>query len=253
MPERHSDDNYSSSSSSSYGSSNSSSGSSWSSRSSSHDNWDSSSDGSSSGGKSIFDYTAEDWIKTFIVFGLIGGIWLFATIGNSVRDANNKNATATSRAARTATTHAITISDLAIMHAALDAKIVEWRKVADRDVHHVSAAEAGFKPDFNTKEVVYGYCARDTFYVYVLNESRPGGFGADTEGYAYTPGSTPNNCVPDNWRIVKRDNAEGDWWFVTIRTYQATAIIRMTQFPQTPTLTATRTPTALPTPTRSKQ
>jgi len=244
MPERHSDSDYSSSSSSS------SSGSSWSSSSSSHDSWDSS---SSSGGKSIFDYTAEDWIKTFIVFGIIGGIWLFTTIGNSVRDANNKNATATSRAGRTATTRAITISDLAIMHAALDSKIVEWRKVADHDVHHVSAAEAGFKPDFNTKEVVYGYCARDTFYVYVLNESRPGGFGADTEGYAYTPGGHPANCAPANWRIVNRDDVGGDWWFVTINTYQATAIIRMTQYPQTPTPTATRTPTAMPTPTRSKQ
>jgi hypothetical protein len=247
MPERHSDSDYSNSSSSS-------SSSSWSSSSSSHDSWDSSSSWSSNRNrKPISEWTEWDWIQAIVPLVILGGIWLFVTISNGVKSANDKSATATSQAARTATTRAITISDLAIMHAALDEKIVEWRKVSDHDVHHVSAAEAGFKPDFNTKEVVYGYCARDSFYVYVLNESRPGGFSADTEGYAYTPDSYPADCAPANWSVLKRDNAEGDWWFVTISTYQATAIIRMTQFPQTPTPTATQTPTAMPTPTRSKQ
>ncbi len=249
MPDRHSDDDFSSSSSSSSGSSWSSSSS-----SSSHDSWRSSSDWSSNrSSKSIWDYTTEDWIKALIPLVILVGVWLFITIGNGIKSANDKSATATSRAARTATTRAITVSDLAVMHAALDERILEWRKVADRAAHHVSAEEAGFKPDFNTKEVVYGYCARDTFYVYVLNVSRPGGFSADTEGYAYTPGGTPNDCAPDDWRIVSRDNVGGDWSFVTIDTYQATTVARMTQYPQPPTATATVTPAAMPTPTQSKQ
>jgi hypothetical protein len=178
-----------------------------------------------------------------IMLGILLVVLAVFWIGDQVKKANERRDNANA----TATTAAITAKDLAELHAALGDRIVEWKKLSDGAVHHVSAPDAGLD-DGNTKEVLYGYCKADQFYVYVLEVSQPGGYLADTEGYAYTPDSYPNACHPEDFYIASDDNVGGGWHFVTMRTHNATyrAVVTMTTNPRTVT-------PALPTPTRTPE
>ncbi len=207
MPERHSSGSSGSSSSSS-----SSGSSSWSSSSSSsyyrhHDD-----------GPSSPEEQAAGWIILIIILAVVGVLWVV----NQINQANERRANAEA----TQTTQAITIKDMAEMHAALDERIPRWKQVGDLDMHRVSWSDAGFSAGSNTKEVDYGYCEPGKFYVYVLENSRPERTFADTEGYAYTPGSDARRCHPAGWYIVDSDWAAMDWSFVTISTSSATFAAR---------------------------
>jgi len=175
---------------------------------------------------------------SLVVLSILVMVVVATGLGNMFSRANQDRDDADA----TATTQAITVKDLAQMHAALDPRIPDWLKVTDLEVHHISASDAGFAANTNTKEVVYGYCAVGKFYVYVLEISRPGGFIADTEGYAYTPNSVAAACHPPNWRIVDEDIVESGWSFVTISTSQATNIARATLMSTYVAPTASATP-----------
>ncbi len=208
MPQRHSTGSSGSSSSSSRSSS--SGRSSWRSSSSYHDYGDHE--------PSTPEEQALGWAILIVLLLVVGGIW----IANQIKEGNERRADADA----TKTTQAITVQDLEEMHAALDSRLPVWQQVTDRQVHRASAEEAGFGPGSNTKEVDYGYCESGKFYVYVLEISRPERTYADTEGYAYTPGSNPRACHPSGWQIVSSDSAAKDWSFVTISTSQATYAAR---------------------------
>lgn len=244
MPERHSSGSSGSSSSSggsSYRSSSSSSG--WSSRRT-YNSYGNGDDEPDSPGQQMFG---------FIILGIVVVILVVSYVGKSTSRSNNQRRDLNA----TRTVEEITRRDIATMTAALNERIPEWKKVTDRNVYRISAHDAGFSDDFNTKEVDYGYCANGRFYVYVLNITRPGGITlADTEGYGYTPGGSPLNCVPEGWEITTVDWAGGDWSFVTIRTTQATqTAFRTSVYPQTATALAsiTPSPTLSATPTLGKQ
>src|SRR5262245_20097250 len=159
MPERHSTGSSGSSSSSSSG------GSSWHSSSSSYHNY-------GNNGPSTPEQQALGWAVLIIILVILGIIF----IANQVKEANARRAAVDA----TATTKAITIKDLAEMHAALDSRIPSWKEVNDREVHRASASDAGFAADSNTKELDYGYCESGKFYAYVLENSRPERTYADT-------------------------------------------------------------------------
>lgn len=230
MPQRHD-----SGSSGSGGSFRSSGGSSWRPSRSSWSYGSSQGDGPSSPEQQILG-----WIVLGVMLLIVAGSW----INNQIQASNARR----QQAEATQTIQAITLQDLAEMHSALDSRIPEWKKISDGAVHRVSASDAGFKPDSNTKEVNYGYCTGDYFYIYVIEESRPSGFTlADSEGYAYTPGSYPTACLPPNWNLVKVEEAAPDWYFVTLSTSGATQAARGTNMPE-----PTATPIT-PTPTPGKQ
>lgn len=162
-------------------------------------------------------------------------------IGSAISQTNQENANANA----TATTQAITSKDLAQMHAALDIRILTWRTVTDLNVHHISASDAGFGAGDNTKEVVYGYCTKTEFYVYVLESSKPDGIIADTEGYVYRPDSySARGCHPLNWIIIDEDRAADDWSFVTISTDAATTTAQNATIQTPDAAIMTRTPEA---------
>ncbi len=215
MPERHSSgssESRRSSSSSSYHSTSSS-------RSSSYSRRSYQNDGPSS---------PEDQVIGWIALGVMVAILVLVFLSNQINDAHERSQNANA----TSTTLAITLKDMAQMHAALDPRIPEWRTVTDRAIHHMSASDAGFGKEDNTKEVVYGYCADQKFYVYVLESSTPGGYLADTEGYAYVPDSySARDCHPGGWTVYSEDRAESDWYFVTISTTQATRAAGWTATP----------------------
>ncbi len=176
------------------------------------------------------------WIALGVMVLIAVVIW----ISDQVNKANQRDRDVKA----TQTIVAVTQKDLEEMHHALDSRIPEWQTVKDQVVHRISGSDAGFAEDSNTKEVDYGYCQAGKFYVYVLEESQPGGITlADTEGYGYTPGSYPASCLPDGWRIVKDDRVGGDWHFVTIYTYSATYAARqtLTPHPTQPPITPTAT------------
>lgn len=234
MPERHAGGSSSGSSSSGSSSSGSSYHSSSSSSSSSYRRYYN--DGPSSPEEQTWG-----WIMIGIALVVLAVLW----IGNQINTANQRRSDENA----TATTQAITVKDLAQMHAALDQRIPDWRKVTDLDVHHISASDAGFGPADNTKEVVYGYCKTGEFYVYILESSHPEASFADTEGYAHTPDSnSARDCHPPNWTVVSEDYAESHWYFVTLYTYSATSAARIALTPTTPTemptMPATPTPPA---------
>jgi hypothetical protein len=120
---------------------------------------------------------------------------------------------------------ATTAADIAIMEKGILPRLTEWRSEQDDQVHHVHYEVAGLPANFNTKEVVYGYCASKQFYVYVLNLDP--GFGlsgtADSSGYAYLTSSTPYACAPTGWRITGSETANASWYYVNIDTKAATA------------------------------
>lgn len=225
MPERHSEG----------GGGGSSSGSS-SSSSSSHSSW--------SSGSSYHSYNSGPQTPEQRAFSMAVGIIMLIVLGiiflaNSMNSANQKRQNTDA----TQTTIAITIADLKEMNAALKDRIPVWKQqTTDRNVHRVSAAEAGFGPASNTKEVDYGFCATDKFYVYVLESSHPGGFMADTEGYVYSPDIYPTSCVPFGWQTVSIDNAGTGWYFITLSTYEATRTNGATWTPWPTTLPPTPTP-----------
>ncbi len=230
MPQRHDSGSSSGSSSSSGGSSwhSSSSSSSWSSSSHRYDN---------NGEPPSPEQQVLGWIVLGVMALILAGMWISDQVKKSNQRDEDRKATQT--------IIAVTQKDLEEMHQALDSRLPGWTAVKDQAVHRVSGSEAGFAADSNTKEVDYGYCQPDKFYVYVVEESRPGGITlADSEGYAYTPDSYPGGCHPDGWRIVKDDNVGSGWHFVTIYTYSATSAARgtVTPYPTPAPPTATPTP-----------
>jgi hypothetical protein len=187
------------------------------------------------------------------MLGIIVVILIVSYVGKQTTRSNSQR----QNVYATQTVEEITRRDLATMTAALKDRIPEWKKVTDRSMHRVSAQDAGFSDDFNTKEVDYGYCANGKFYVFVLNLTRPGGVTlADSEGYSYIPGGSPVNCLPDGWEITRVEWTNGEWSFVTIRTIRATqAVFSTSVYPLTATARASITPSSTPsaTPTPGKQ
>ncbi|HVO43801.1 MAG TPA: hypothetical protein VMT34_14320, partial [Aggregatilineales bacterium] len=108
------------------------------------------------------------------------------------------------------------------IRAALTPRFAAWQDQKDGLVHHVPYGDAGFKAADNTKEVVYGHCASGQFYTFVLESSVPEIAGADAEGYSYTPGTTPDHCLPDGWNVITDEKTDIDWYFVTLNTARAT-------------------------------
>jgi hypothetical protein len=155
----------------------------------------------------------------YISLGILGVIVLFWIIGSVSQNINEKNESANA----TATTHAVTLADLTMMHGALDSQLPRWRELGSTTPTHVGAEAAGFADNTNTREVVYGYCddAKTQFYVYVLNESRPKfTYSSDTEGYAYLTNQNPASCHPPEWTIndYVRVEEEAGWYFAIMRT-----------------------------------
>jgi hypothetical protein len=118
-----------------------------------------------------------------------------------------------------------TAADIAIMEKGILPRLTEWRSQNDDKVHHVHHESAGLPANFNTKEVVYGYCAPGQFYVYVLNLDPGIGLTgtADSSGYAYLTNSTPYRCAPQGWRITGSESAGASWYYVNIDSKAATA------------------------------
>jgi hypothetical protein len=145
----------------------------------------------------------------------------------------------------TATTHSITLSDLAMMHTALDSQLSRWRELGKTNPTHVSAESAGFSKISNTAEVIYGYCDESLtrFYVYVLNERPPSSsYLGDTEGYALIKDGNPFNCHPAEWIIYKYVpvTEESGWYFGLMATGRGKGI----RLPTLPSFaTATPSPT----------
>jgi hypothetical protein len=189
----------------------------------------------------------------WIMLGIIVVVLIVTQVSKSTSRSNSQRQNYDA----TRTVEEITRRDIATMTAALKDRIPEWQKMTDRSMHRVSAHDAGFDEDFNTKEVDYGYCTNGKFYVFVLNLTRPGGVTlADTEGYSFIPGGSPVTCLPEGWEITRVEWTNGDWSFVTIRTIRATqAVFRTSVYPQTATARASITPSATPsaTPTLGKQ
>jgi hypothetical protein len=210
---------------------------------------------SSSGGSSQHSYyndydndgeppSEEQQILGWIMLGIIVVILIVVYVGKSTSRSSGQRPDFNA----TRTVEEITRRDLATMTAALKDRIPEWQKVTDRVAHRISAHDAGFSDDFNTKEVDYGYCASGKFYVFVLNLTRPGGVTlADSEGYSYVPGGSPVNCLPEGWELTRVEWTNGDWSFVTIRTIRATqTAFRTRVYPQTATALASITPSMTP-------
>jgi hypothetical protein len=151
-------------------------------------------------------------IAVVVIIVIFGAVLLFPSLSSN-NSSNNSNSS---------DVQATTAADLAQMRAALNPRFADWQKQNDGLVHHMPASDAGFKASDNTKEVVYGYCTGGTFYAYVLESSKPENAGADTEGYAYTPGSSVTACIPAGWSVVSSDTADKDWAFVTLNTLNAT-------------------------------
>ncbi len=178
------------------------------------------------------------WIILGVMVLVVAVIW----ISNQVNQANQRDRDAKA----TQTIAAVTQKDLEEMNHALGSRIPEWKMVTDQAVHRVSGSDAGFAADSNTKEVDYGYCKTGTFYVYILEETRPGGGFADTEGYAYVQGDDPRSCHPVDWYVVKQDYAASNWYFVTLMTYSATSAAQRTLTPHPTETPITPTPTLSP-------
>jgi hypothetical protein len=138
----------------------------------------------------------------------------------------------------TATTRAITLADLAQIHTAIDPRLADWKRDAKFDAPEwLNASDAGFPAGSNTRGVMYGYCdEQETFYVYVLNISKPNHWSADSEGYAYTPNTSPSRCFPTGWKIVDYVSAEErGWYFMIADTDGANSSVISTQLPTTNT------------------
>ena len=120
---------------------------------------------------------------------------------------------------------ATTAADIAIMEKGIQPRLAAWQSQSADEVHHVSYEAAGLPADFNTKEVVYGYCGPDRFYVYVLNLDPGTGLAgmADSSGYAYLTDGNPYVCAPTGWRITGSETASAHWYYVNIYTKAATA------------------------------
>jgi hypothetical protein len=157
-------------------------------------------------------------------------------LSNAAKQANEDR----QHADATATTHSVTLSDLAMMHRAIDGKLSLWRELAGTTATHVNAESLGFAQNSNTAEIVYGYCDanKDHFYVYVLNEKPPrSSFIADTEGYAYIKDWDPNSCHPAEWQIndYVRVNEESGWYFGLMTTGKRSLYSTPLPFLRTPT------------------
>ena len=204
-------------------------------RSSSFSSSHSSSRSSSSyGSSSSYDggsLSGGSWVATAIVVGVIIVIVLL------VLSSNRKD----SGSASDWQVKATTAADIAIMEKGIRPRLAAWQSQSADEVHHVSYEAAGLPADFNTKEVVYGYCGKSRFYVYVLNLDPGTGLAgmADSSGYAYLTDGNPYACAPTGWRITGSETASAHWHYVNIDTRAATA-------PAIKTATAVKTATPVP-------
>jgi hypothetical protein len=155
------------------------------------------------------------WVATAIILGVVLVVALL------VLSSNRKESASTSDWQVKATTAA----DIAIMEKGIRPRLAAWQSQSVDEVHHVSYEAAGLPADFNTKEVVYGYCQPSQFYVYVLNLDPGTGLTgtADSSGYGYLTTGYPYGCAPTGWRITGSETAGTHWYYVNIDTRAATA------------------------------
>jgi hypothetical protein len=196
---------------------------------SSHSSHSSYSSSSSYGGGSSYSSWVWAWVALFVI-GLFV-LYILSQRSNSQSTSDQQ-------------VKATTAADIAIMEKGILPRLPEWQSQSADEVHHVSYEGAGLPADFNTKEVVYGYCSAKQFYVYVLNLDPGTGLAgtADSSGYVYLTGGSPYVCAPTGWRITGSETVSVHWYYVNIDTRAATA-------PAIRTATAVPPPTAIPTPT----
>ncbi|MBX3082603.1 MAG: hypothetical protein KF716_13280 [Anaerolineae bacterium] len=217
----------SSSSGSSSSSSSSNSSSSWSSSSS----WRRNSYGGGDDGGGSGQPMDPMWVAIWI------GIMVLIFITPPILDALKKSGEERDNANATATTHAITQADLAMIHTAIDPRLADWKRDAKiGQAEWLNASDAGFPSGSNTRGVMYGYCDKnETFYVYVLNISQPAVWSADAEGYAYVPNTSPPYCFPAGWKIIDYVSAEESGWYFMIASTGSKFGINSTELPNTVT------------------
>jgi hypothetical protein len=164
-------------------------------------------------------------IFVLVIFGSIG-VMIYSTqqAFNTAASAFTSMSTAfaTDTNSSDAALLATTQGDLGVMQSVLDPQIAKWEADKTIQAHYLTPDDVHLPTNFNTKEVVYGYCSAEEFYTYVLNVTKPEDVDADTEGYAYIPEGTPSSCVPKGWKIVTTETTpESQWTFVTIDTSAA--------------------------------
>ncbi len=177
------------------------------------------------------------WIILGVIAVIAAGFWM----GDKVRQAYQRDQDAKA----TQTTVAAYRNDVNAIYQTIRSQIPGWETVKDTAVHRVDASDAGFDPDSTTKEVDYGYCVNNIFYIFVLQDIHPGGVTpADTMGYAYTTQTDPTVCHPDGWTIVKDSAVDASWHFVAINTFSATFAAQNARTSQPSSAPSSAAPTA---------
>lgn len=109
-------------------------------------------------------------------------------------------------------------ADLTEIHTALDSQLSGWQSSATTHQVRLSAADAGFSPSTQMREVYYGTCQSKGaahFYLYVMNTIYTGQTPSPSwlgRAYTYTPGTTDvADCLPEGWSVVSDKIVKGDW------------------------------------------
>jgi hypothetical protein len=165
-------------------------------------------------------------IVAVIVSAVIVSVIAFLHIDTTQRSQAG-TATAVIAVPRTATAKAVMNKELSPIRAVVEGKLAAWKQDNATMLRRLDAVEAGFSADSRIKEVNYGYCTGNKFYVFVLKEPLKAD-SSEAEGYSYTPGSGPYSCHPAGWRIKDSDVVDSEWSFVTVDTYVATAAPTLT-------------------------
>jgi hypothetical protein len=94
-----------------------------------------------------------------------------------------------------------------------------WKSQATKDIQHVTPKDAGFAAKTRVIDIVYGQCAGNQFFVYILDVIYPPAPNAqigEALAYAYVPGGTPKNCSPEGWSVPLNTPYGNDWYGVTV-------------------------------------
>lgn len=121
-----------------------------------------------------------------------------------------------------ATVTAAIAADLTEIHTAIDSRLEGWGAKATSTLQQVSPKEAGFAASTRMRALLYGKCAGDHFYLYVIwyaLPSYPVASSTEANLYAYTPGVKPQSCLPGGWEIIPErtfNDYGGDWYGISV-------------------------------------
>ncbi|MEO8395555.1 MAG: DUF3592 domain-containing protein [Chloroflexota bacterium] len=159
------------------------------------------------------------WPLIYGVGTLIGAVAIVAVALGSGSQTAQKVQDVSARA----TTLATASSDLAVIRAALEPLMVEWKTNSDQAIHHITAAEAGLS-GVTQEDIVYGYCADGTFYVYAPKGFQPGLNAGTRSSDAYSYNSNADvYCWPKGWLMSKQGDLGNGWFFSNVAIFEATA------------------------------